>query len=234
VLDALPPPPARVADAGGGTGQLAVPLARLGFHVTVVDASAAMLATCAQRAAAEGPELAARIATVQADVVEVVGLLGAGSQDAALCHEVVTCVDDPAAVLTALAEVLRPGGVLSLTFANRDWLVQRAGRHGDYAGALRLLDDAAGGDVTHGAASHRAVTAPELDATLAKAGFEVAGLYGVSVFAEGRDEDLDSAALRALLALERRVAGREPYRSSAQVVHLVAHRSAAGRRQVRP
>jgi S-adenosylmethionine-dependent methyltransferase len=232
VLDALPPPPASVTDAGGGTGQLAVPLARLGYHVTVVDTSAAMLATCAQRAAAEGPELAARITTVQADVVEVAGLLGAGGQDAALCHEVVTCVDDPAAVLAALAEVLRPGGVLSLTFANRDWLVQRAGRHGDYHGALRLLEEA-GGESAPRAPSHRAATAAELDVHLAKAGFEVIGLYGVSVFAEGRDDDLDSAALQALLALERRVAGREPYRSSAQVVHLVAHRSAASRRQVR-
>ncbi len=233
VLDALPRPPASVADAGGGTGQLAVPLARLGYHVTVVDTSAAMLATCAQRAAAEGPALAARIATVQADVVEMVGLLGAATQDAALCHEVVTCVDDPAAVLATLAEVLRPGGVLSLTFANRDWLVQRAGRHGDYPGALRLLEGA-GGSGARRPPAHRAATASELEVHLAKAGFEVAGLYGVSVFAEGRDDDLDSAALDALLALERRVAGREPYRSSAQFVHLVAQRSAASHSRVRP
>src|SRR6266540_7146462 len=144
VLDALPRPPASVADAGGGTGQLAVPLARLGYHVTVVDTSAAMLATCAQRAAAEDPALASRIVTVQADVVEMTGLLGPASQDAALCHEVVTCVDDPMAVLEALAEVLRPDGVLSLTFANRDWLVLRAARRGDYPAALRLLDKPGG------------------------------------------------------------------------------------------
>jgi SAM-dependent methyltransferase len=223
VLDALPQPPASVVDAGGGTGQLAVPLARLGYHVTVVDTSAAMLATCSQRAAAEDPALTTRIATVQGDAAEIAVLLGPASQDAALCHEVVTFVDDPAAVLAALAEVLRPDGVLSLTFANRDWLVQRAGRHGDYAGALRLLDDV--GPSAPRPPSHRAVTAAELDVRLAKAGFEVAGSYGVSVFAEGRDDDLDSAAVEALLELERRVAGHEPYRSSAQVVHLVARRS---------
>ncbi len=233
VLDALPSPPISVVDAGGGTGQLAVPLARLGYHVTVVDSSAAMLATCAQRAAAEDPALAARIATVQGDVVETTALLGPASQDAALCHEVVTYVDDPAAVLTALGEVLRPGGVLSLTFANRDWLVQRAGRHGDYPGALRLLDDA-GASSPSRSPSHRAVTAAELDDQLAKAGFEVAAMYGVSVFAEGREDDLDRAALEALLELERRVAGREPYRSSAQVVHLVARRSLAARLHAGP
>ncbi|HZD00723.1 MAG TPA: methyltransferase domain-containing protein [Actinomycetes bacterium] len=233
VLDALPSPPISVADAGGGTGQLAVPLARLGYSVTVVDTSAAMLATCAQRAAAEDPALASRIATVQADVVEMTALLGPASQDAALCHEVVTCVDDPGAVLGALAAVLRPGGVLSLTFANRDWLVLRAARRGDYPGALRLLEDAGGSSAPH-APARRAATAAELDAHLVEAGFEVAAVYGVNVFAEGRDDDLDAAALEALLALEQRVAGREPYRSGAQVVHLVAHRAAGSSSQVRP
>jgi len=233
VLTALPAPPASVVDAGGGTGQLAVPLARLGHRVTVVDTSAAMLATCAQRAADESPELAERIATVQGDVVELPALLGAASQDAALCHEVVTCVEDAAAVLGGLAEVLRPGGVLSLTFANRDWLVLRAGRRGDYPAALRLLD---GPDRASdpGQQAHRAVTANELSAHVVKAGFEVVGSYGVSVFGEGRDDEVDGAAQRALLELERRVAGREPYRSGAQVVHLIGRRIAARPSQVRP
>lgn len=233
VLEALPRPPARVVDAGGGTGQLAVPLARLDYRVTVVDTSAAMLATCAQRAAAEGPELAERIATVQGDVVELPGLLGPASQDAALCHEVVTCVEDAAAVLGALAEVLRPGGVLSLTFANRDWLVLRAARRGDYPAALRLLEEP-GGPAGPGQQAHRALTSDELGAHLAKAGFEVVGAYGVSVFAEARDDDVDEAALRAMLELERRVAGREPYRSGAQVLHLLGRRVTARTSQVRP
>lgn len=234
VLDALPGPPVSVVDAGGGTGQLAVPLARLGYQVTVVDTSAAMLATCAQRAAAEDPALAARIATVQGDVVDVAALLGPASRDAALCHEVVTCVDDPPAVLGALAGVLRPGGVLSLTFANRDWLVLRAGRRGDYPGALRLIEDPQASASDPRPSAYRAATAAELEAHLAKAGFELAGLYGVGVFAEGRDDDLDIAAFEALLELERRVAGREPYRSGAQVVHLVARRSTTNPSTVRP
>jgi ubiquinone/menaquinone biosynthesis C-methylase UbiE len=232
VLEALPEPPASVVDAGGGTGQLAVPLARLGYRTTVVDTSAAMLATCAQRAAAEGPELAARVTTVQGDVVELPGLLGAGSQDAALCHEVVTCVEDAAGVLAALAEVLRSGGVLSLTFANRDWLVLRAGRRGDYSGALRLLEGHAPSP-EHGQA-HSAMTTEQVGAHFAKAGFELVGAYGVNVFAEGRDDEAEGDAPRALLELERRVAGREPYRSGAQVVHLVGRRAKMDTPQVTP
>ena len=63
VLDALPAAPATVVDAGGGAGQLAVALARHGYRVTVVDTSAAMLATCAQRAADAGAEVAERVAS---------------------------------------------------------------------------------------------------------------------------------------------------------------------------
>jgi ubiquinone/menaquinone biosynthesis C-methylase UbiE len=76
VLAALPAAPARVVDAGGGTGQLAVALARRGYQVTVVDTSAAMLATCTQRAAGEGAEVGARLATVQGDAADLPALLG--------------------------------------------------------------------------------------------------------------------------------------------------------------
>ncbi|HYT26918.1 MAG TPA: methyltransferase domain-containing protein [Actinomycetota bacterium] len=235
VRAALPPPPARVVDAGGGTGQLAVPLAGLGYQVTVVDTSAAMLATCAQRAAAEGRGASARLATVQGDAADVAGLLGGASQDAVICHDVLAGVDDPAELLGALAGVLREGGTLSLAFPNRDWLALRAGRRGDYAGALRLLDDPleaaevsaawrGARSESPGPGARRAYTAAELRPWLDKAGFELAGVLGVGVFAEGRDEELDRAASAALLQLEQQVADREPYRSGAQTVHIVGRR----------
>ncbi|MFL6249609.1 MAG: class I SAM-dependent methyltransferase, partial [Actinomycetes bacterium] len=130
VLEALPAAPASVVDAGGGTGQLAVALARHGYRVTVVDTSAAMLATCAQRAADVGGQVAARVATVQGDAADLPDLLGPGGQEAAVCHDLLTRVDDRAALLASLAGVLVPGGMLSLGFANRDWLALRAGRRG--------------------------------------------------------------------------------------------------------
>jgi S-adenosylmethionine-dependent methyltransferase len=219
VLAALPEPPARVVDAGGGTGQLAVALARRGYQVTVVDTSAAMLATCAQRAAGEGAEVAARLATVQGDAADLPALLGPASRDAAVCHDLITQVDDPAAVLAALAGVLCDGGVLSLGFANRDWLVLRAGRRGEHAGALRLA---------HGPDAGRppapAMTLAEVEAELERAGFEAVAASGVGVFVDGGDEDPDPAGLAALVELERLVATREPYRSSARTVHLVGRR----------
>jgi SAM-dependent methyltransferase len=219
VLEALPPAPATVVDAGGGTGQLAVALAGHGYRVTVVDTSAAMLATCAQRAADAGPEVAERVTGVQGDAAALPGLLGRGAGDAAVCHDLLTRVDDQATLLAALAGVLVDEGVLSLGFANRDWLALRAGRRGDHAAALRLVR-AGGSDPPAG----EAMTLDEAETELDKAGFDLVTAAGVGVFADIGDDDLGPRELAALVELERLVAGREPYRSSARTLHLVARR----------
>jgi len=224
VLAALPEPPARVVDAGGGTGQLAVALARRGYQVTVVDTSAAMLATCAQRAAGEGNEVGARLATVQGDAADLPALLGPASRDAAVCHDLITQVDDPAAVLAALAGVVGDGGVLSLGFANRDWLVLRAGRRGEHGSALRLAHGRQAGSFQGASAAAPAMTLEEVEAELERAGFQPVAASGVGVFVDSGDDDPDPAGLNALVELENLVAAREPYRSSARTVHVVGRR----------
>jgi S-adenosylmethionine-dependent methyltransferase len=225
VLAALPAAPATVVDAGGGTGQLAVALARHGYRVTVVDTSAAMLATCAQRAADEGGGVAGRVTGVQGDAADLPGLLGEGSQDAAVCHDLLTRVDDRAALLASLAGVLAEGGVLSLGFANRDWLALRSARRGDHAAALRLVEGGSGGLMPRPpVGGGEAMTLDEAEVELDKAGFELVTASGVGVFADAGDDELGRGELAALVELERLVAGREPYRSSARTLHLVARR----------
>jgi S-adenosylmethionine-dependent methyltransferase len=226
VLDALPAAPATVVDAGGGTGQLAVALAGHGYLVTVVDTSAAMLATCAQRAADEGGGVAERVATVQGDAADLPRLLAEESVDAVVCHDLLTRVDDQAALLASLAGVLAEGGVLSLGFANRDWLALRAGRRGDHTGALRLVEGRGSGGLMPRPpeGGSEAVTLTEAEQQLDKAGLALVAAYGVGVFAEAGDDDLGRAELAALVELERLVAGREPYRSSARTLHLIARR----------
>jgi SAM-dependent methyltransferase len=215
-----------VVDAGGGTGQLAVALAGHGYRVTVVDTSAAMLATCAQRAADEGGGVAERVATVQGDAADLPRLLGEDSLDAVVCHDLLTRVEDQAALLASLAGVLAEGGVLSLGFANRDWLALRAGRRGDHTGALRLVEGRGSGGLLPRPpeGGSEAVTLTEAEQQLDKAGLALVAAYGVGVFAEAGDDDLDPAERQRLVELERLVAGREPYRSSARTLHLIARR----------
>jgi hypothetical protein len=116
--------------------------------------------------------------------------------------------------------------VLSLGFANRDWLALRAGRRGDHTGALRLVEGRGSGGLMPRPpeGGSEAVTLTEAEQQLDKAGLALVAAYGVGVFAEAGDDDLGRAELAALVELERLVAGREPYRSSARTLHLIARR----------
>jgi S-adenosylmethionine-dependent methyltransferase len=234
VRASLPAPPADLVDAGGGTGQVAVPLAAEGYHVTVLDPSAAMLATCTQRAAERGAGTVARLRTVQGDVEQAPALLGVASADAVLCIGVLEVAGEPGRALAALAGLLRPRGSLSLVVANRAWLALRAARRGDYAEALRLLDDpvVGGAPGQHGAGAPaagapagagqvtRAWTAAELRDLVSSAGLRTVAEYGLRVL--GEPAEPDPACARAHAELERRLARLEPYRSVAEYVHLVA------------
>jgi hypothetical protein len=96
--------------------------------------------------------------------------------------------------------------------------VLRAGRRGEHAGALRLLH---GRDAD---AAAPAMTLEEVESELERAGFEPVAASGVGVFVDSGDDDPDPAGLTALVELERLVAAREPYRSSARTVHVVGRR----------
>src|SRR6267154_3870983 len=95
----------RGLDLGCGTGAAAVRLARLGIHMTLLDSSSAML-DIAKRAARDAG-VDGRIALTHGDAAQVANLFPAGSFDVALCHNILEYVDDPNAVLSAAAQVLR-------------------------------------------------------------------------------------------------------------------------------
>ena len=106
---------ARIVDIGGGTGGFAVPLAELGHTVQVIDPSPDALASLDRRAREAG--VADRVTGQQGDLSDLSDL--ADEADLVLCHGVLEMVDDPAAALAAIADVLRPDGHLSLLVAQR-------------------------------------------------------------------------------------------------------------------
>jgi SAM-dependent methyltransferase len=110
---ALAPAPARVLDAGCGTGRVAVRLAELGYQVAGVDVDSSMLAE-ARRAA---PELT----WVEADLAELAtsSVPNLGKYDLVVAAGNVVPLVSPgseAAVVAALAAALRPGGLLVAGF----------------------------------------------------------------------------------------------------------------------
>jgi len=213
-----------VVDAGGGTGGFAVPLAEAGHRVTVVDPSPDSLAALQRRAAERG--VADRVAAVQGDLDDLPRVVAPGSADLVLCHSVLEVVDDPAAALVAAAGALREGGRLSLLVAGREAAVLARAVAGHPDEAARVLTDPAGrwGDADGTA---RRFTADALAPLLEAAGLAVEQLHGVRVVADlvpAAALDLEPGAAAALLALERALSTRPPFRDLATQLHVLARR----------
>ncbi len=104
LLGLLPPPPARVADLGCGTGTLSALLADEGYDVTGVDFSPEMIA----RARRKAPD----VEFVEADASAPP--LAPASCDVVLSRHVLWAMPDPAAALARWEDLLREGGRLVL------------------------------------------------------------------------------------------------------------------------
>ena len=199
-----------VVDLGGGTGGFAVPLARLGHRVTVVDPSPDALAALERRAADDG--VSDRVRAVQGDLGSVFEVVAKESADALLCHGVLEVADDPVEGMAAAARVLRPGGLASVLAASRDALVVARALGGNIAGALAAL---------HGPTPRR-FTEDALVELIGAAGLEVGSRHGVRLFADlvpsAAADDPD------LIELEVATASRPEFRALATLVHVLASR----------
>jgi 2-polyprenyl-3-methyl-5-hydroxy-6-metoxy-1,4-benzoquinol methylase len=215
--------PLSVLDVGGGSGNVAVPLARRGHRVTVVDASADALATLHRRAETAG--VAERVTGLQGDADRLSAVLPGGGDtgfDLVLCHSVLEVVDDPAATLREIAGVLRPGGHVSLAVANRAGAVLARALAGHPVEAMALLEDRDPAP-NRTRPARRRFSSGELQALVADAGLHPGEWRGVSVLADllGADPDADPEALRRL---ELELSTVSPYRDVAAGLHLLAAR----------
>lgn len=215
LLPALPPPPARVLDAGGGTGAFALPLARLGYVVTLLDRSGEWLEEARRGAAGEG----LRIGLIEGPAERASDLVGDGF-DAVLAHTLLVYAEDPRRTLSALRATARSGAVLSLLEKNRDSLALRPGLSGDYDEALRVLDD----PVSAGRLGipNRSRSMAELRSLLVSTGWQPRDWAGIRLFSDGVRDDVDEASFASVLRLDRAIATREPYRRFARLLHLLA------------
>jgi ubiquinone/menaquinone biosynthesis C-methylase UbiE len=103
----LPPPPARVADLGCGTGTLTVLMADMGYAVDGLDFSAPMLEQARVKAAGRSA-----VSFELGDAAHPP--LAAASYDVVLSRHVLWALPDPVAGLTRWDGLLAPGGRLVL------------------------------------------------------------------------------------------------------------------------
>ncbi len=213
---ALADGPRDVVDLGGGTGGFAVRLAESGHRVRVVDPSPDALAALARRA----QEADLEVSGLQGDVTDLVDVVGAGSADVVLCHGVLEVVD-PVLALDHVAQVLRPGGLLSVVVGQRHAAVLARAMSGNFGQARALLDGVENVDNRTG----RRFAVGEIEELLDGAGFATTTMHGVRVFTDlvpAALVDIEPGAVAALIDLERAVAERPEYFHLAAQLHVLA------------
>jgi SAM-dependent methyltransferase len=215
IREMFPPPPARVLDAGGGSGAVAIPLASEGYDVMLLDPSRGMLEIASERMRSTKVDLALTLGSI-----DDVSTLALGPFDAICCHAVLMYLDDPGTALTTLRSVATPGAALSLLEKNGEALAMRPGLRGDYEEARRLLD----ARVSTGnlGIPNRARSVSDWSELLARSGWHLDSWVGVRLFSDVAEDELAPGRLDQLVALEREAGRREPYRSLSRLVHLAA------------
>jgi S-adenosylmethionine-dependent methyltransferase len=212
-------------DVGCGTGAIAVRLARLGLHVTLLDASEAMLAF-AERAAREAG-VTERIALKHGDATQFANLFPAGSFDLILCHNILEYVDDPCTVLRSAARTLRdPSSIISVLVRNQAGEVLKAAiQDGDLAAAEHSLTAEWGHESLYGGRV-RLFTAESLQAMLHESSLAVIAERGVRVLSDYLPPKVSrNDEYQPILELERKLGRRPEFAGVARYTHCLARRA---------
>jgi len=222
----LVPPPAAVLDVGGGAGHQSFPLARLGYQVTLLDPSPAMLSEARGRLALESADVRHRVELVEARGEAAVEATGARRFAGVLAHGVVMYVADPAPLLAALCACTEPGGIVSVSASNARAMAVRPALERRFADARASFD----ATVEQGVLGRptRADTVEALSAALEVHGATPEQWYGVWLFSDWLELAGVPASpedLHDLAGLELEASRRDPYRQLSRLFHLVARKT---------
>ena len=224
--DFLPRPGLRslcALDIGGGTGENALRLARLGIHVTLLDSSPEML-DISERAARQAG-LSEQVAFKHGDAVQLASLFEARTFDVILCHNVLEYVEDPESVLLGAARALRDSSaVLSALVRNQAGEVLKAALHsGDLASAEQALNAEWGHESLYGG-QVRILRPDTLASMLKAAALEIFAERGVRVISDYLPSRISRDAEYArIFDFERKLGSRPEFAAIARYLQCFAH-----------
>ena len=224
----LPPPHSdeqrHALDVGGGTGAAAVRLASLGYRVTQLDSSQAMLEIAKRTADQAG--VADKVTLQNGDAAQLTRLFPTTSFDVVLCHNILEYVEEPGRVVHQAARVLRnASAILSIVVRNQAGEVLKAAiQAGDLGAAEANLTAEWGVESLYGG-NVRLFTPNSLRSTLSRASLELIAERGIRVIADYLPPDISrDSEYGRILELERKLGSRPEYAGIARYTHCLARR----------
>jgi len=212
-------------DIGCGTGAIAVRLARLGFHVTLLDPSPEMLDISHSVVREAG--ISERTTLKQGDASQLANLFEAGSFDLILCHNVLEFVEDPNCVLHDAARALRDSSaIVSVLVRSQAGEVMKAAlQAGDLVTAEKNLSAAWGQESLYGG-KVRLFQPDGLENTLRAASLATVARRGVRIIADYLPPQISrSAEYERIFDLERQLGSRPEFAAVARYTHCLARRA---------
>ncbi len=225
LLEHLPAPPGPVLDVGGGAGHQSFLLARLGYRLTLLDSSAAMLDKARQRLDQLPAEVRDRVTLIQADGTDAAEAVAGQQFTAVLCHGVLGYLDRPEPMLDQLAACTAPGGLVSIMTGNAAAMAVRPALEQRWDDALAGFDARA--EIGVLGVPVRADTVAELSDLLVQRGVNPQQWYGVWLFVDWLEfggTAPDPAQRDQIAAVELEASRRDPYRQLGRVFHLIGRK----------
>lgn len=215
-----------ILDAGGGLGQVSQRLAALGHTVVLAEPSATLLARARTLMAAAQTPLE-RVTFLPSTIQALEEQHRAhpdlpARYDLVVCHAVLEWLADPQATLQVLLRQVPPGGWLSLAFYNRESIVWKNLLKGN----LRKVQQGQLAGEPGSLTPQHPQSAPAVLAWLAAAGLETVQVTGIRCLHDYLYPGVEIAP-DDLLAVERELAHREPYKWLGRYIHVMARRPAA-------
>lgn len=222
--EVLPPPKPslRALDLGSGTGANGLRLARMGYNVTLLDSSPAMLDIA--NLAAQNAGIVERIETRCGDADQLADFFPAATFDVIICHNVLEFVRDPMVVLSAAARVLRDSSaILSVLVRNRAGEVLKAAiQAGDLIAAEENLNAEWGNEALYGGRV-RLFVPDTTRAMLKEASLTVVAERGVRVASDYLSPRVSlDAEYDRVFELERKLGSQPDFAAVARYTHYLA------------
>ena len=210
-----------VLDVGCGQGNQLLELAALGCTATGIEPSAELRDLCSRA----GHHRQLSIELLDGSIENLDAVIADRRFDLVCAHGLLMYLVDRSAAIATLAQRVRPGGLMSVTFRNGHALAMRPGLRGDWAGALAALDtDRYTNEL---GVEARADLLDDVVNELASCGLGLVEWYGVRVFNDAVASDAavpEDVDITELLDAEDQAGRRDPYRWLGSQVHVIARR----------